>query len=359
MRVHHADSRDKALWDGFVSRHPCGHFMQSYAWGELRKAQGWAVTRLMVLEGEAPLAAMMVQSKAIPLTGRSIAYSPRGPVFDAGRPDALRLLLEAAWTGEKPAVLRLDPYCTAGDERCRMLQEASCAAMNAEWSHWNNPRYVMWLDISQGIDSVYGKISSKMRNEIRKPEKIGVTFRKGRAADLAAFCALMRGTAEHKDIPMHDNGYYLALYEKLTAANMLGLFLAEHEDKAVACGMSVKYGDRAWLLYAASSKEHFRLRANRALQMRMIEWAVDQGCSLYDMRGSATLYPPGKSDRGYGVYEFKKSFGAELVVLAPYFNYVPGPAARVFPALFDRLAVPLLYAAARTAGKCGLKGKTP
>jgi hypothetical protein len=45
----------------------------------------------------------------------------------------------------------------------------------------------------------------------------------------------------------------------------------------------------------------------------MIRWAIAHGCTLYDFGGTGTGDPPKESDKGYGVYQFKRSFGAEIV----------------------------------------------
>ena len=49
-------------WDRFVSQHPRAHFLQQYAWGELKHAHGWQVIRvgLKPLNGEQLVAGAQV-----------------------------------------------------------------------------------------------------------------------------------------------------------------------------------------------------------------------------------------------------------------------------------------------------------
>ncbi len=347
MRVKIAGESDKELWDGYVASHECGHFMQSSAWGTLRRALGWEIRPLMALEGDRPVAAMLLQFKRLPLLPLKLGLSQRGPVFDAGRPESLRLLLMAARGIKGLGLLRCDPYFASADARCAALRTCGFTPLGRTWSHWNNPRHVMTLNISQGPEEYLKTMPTAFRTKIRKPEKHGVSFRTGAREDLPAFCALMLETARNKNIAAHNDEYYATLYEHLSEAGMLAFFVAEYEGKVISVGMSVKYGRKAWLIYAASATEYFRLGANRALQMRMLEWAMEAGCDVYDFRGSATNFPPRKSDPGYGVYEFKKSFGAELKVLSPYHDFSPTPLAKILPALIDGLAVPVLYTGSR------------
>ena len=343
MEVHAVSEEQKALWDGYLSEQACGHFMQSHAWGVLRQAQGWTADRLMVLENDQPVAAMMLLSKQIPLLKKRVAYCPRGPVFDANRPDSLRLLLEAAWRLPGMAMLRCDPYFTESDPRCAVMRQCGCRAVNREWSHWNNPRYVMWLDMTGGYESYLNAMPSSLRNQIRKPEKNGVTFRIGTREDLPAFAALMRDTANSKHIAVHDAAYYTLLYDTLSREGMIDMFMAEYKGNTISVGMSIRYGRKAWLLYAASAAKYFKLGANRTLQARMLEWAAQSGCTRYDFRGSATHFPPRDDDPGYGVYRFKKSFGPAHVPLTPYYDFAPTALSRVLPRIIDDVAAPSLY----------------
>lgn len=343
MEVRAISEEQKALWDGYLSEQSCGHFMQSHAWGVLRQAQGWAVDRLMVLENDRPVAAMMLLSKRFPFLKMRVAYCPRGPVFDPARPDALRLLLEAAWRQPGTAMLRFDPYFTESDPRCAVMRQCGCRAVDREWSHWNNPRYVMWLDMADGYDSYFNAMPTSLRTKIRKPEKNGVAFRIGTREDLPAFASLMRRTANSKRIAVHDAEYYALLYETLSREGMIDMFIAEYEGRTVSAGMSIRYGRKAWLMYAASAAEYFKLGANRTLQARMIEWAAQSGCTRYDFRGSATHFPPRADDPGYGVYEFKKSFGPTHVPLTPYYDFAPTALSRLLPRVIDDVAAPSLY----------------
>lgn len=209
----------------------------------------------------------------------------------------------------------------------------------------------MWLNIDCGLETLMRKLGSSRRSEIRKPEKNGVVFEIVNEWGLDSFHALMVETAHNKQIAVHDKEYYARLHQALAKYDMVALFMACYENQHIATGMSIRYGQKAWLMYAASTKAHFKLGANRTLQMRMIEWAINAGCTLYDLRGSATHFPPRETDPGYGVYEFKKSFGAELVSLSPYFNYAPNLLAKWLPPFMDEVAVPAIYWAAKMRNK--------
>ena len=131
----------------------------------------------------------------------------------------------------------------------------------------------------------------------------------------------------------------------MNASARVQLFLGSFEGEVITAGMSVSYGKRAWLLYAASDPKSYRLRANRTLQWEMIKWAHAQGCTRYDFRGTATNDPPNPNDPGYGVYQFKKSFGPEFTRLIGYYDLVRRPALYRMARIAEEYLLPVAYRA--------------
>ena len=75
-------------------------------------------------------------------------------------------------------------------------------------------------------------------------------------------------------------------------------------------------------LYAGFDHEFEKLRANPSVHWRAMQWAKAKGCRNYDMTGAGTAYPPHEGNWGYGLYQFKRGFGAELHYYAGYFDLV-------------------------------------
>jgi len=186
-------------------------------------------------------------------------------------------------------------------------------------------------------------MSSTCRNEVRSGYKKGVVFEQGGFDDLDEFYRLMVSTGQNKGIAVHDAEYYRVLYSTLNRSASVGLFLGRFEGKTIAAGMSVKFGDKAWLLYAASDRDYYKLKPNRTLQWEMILWAHREGCRRYDFRGTATSDPPSTDDPGYGVYEFKKSFGPEYTRLIGYYDLVINPALHALFRFGEEKALPVAY----------------
>jgi len=325
LRFIRVDEKNASMWDRFVTNNESGHFMQSFCWGCFKQQTGWEPVYLMAIEDDEVKGASLLLSKSLPLVKKLIYYLPRGPVVDFHNNVTFLFLMNniKKYVKDNDGIfLRTDPYLKDTIENNSLYEQIGFKKSDRKWSLWNCPRFVFWLNMGSGIEELFKKLSTKIRNQIRYPHKRGVEFIKGDLSDIKEFYSLMVGTAFQKGIGLHDINYYKELYKTLSDASIAQLFLAKHEGKAIATGISLAYGKRAWLLYLASSSEHFRLRPNRALQWEMIKWAAEQGCEVYDFRGTAADDPPDPKDPGFGVYEFKKSFGPEYVRLVGYYDFV-------------------------------------
>jgi lipid II:glycine glycyltransferase (peptidoglycan interpeptide bridge formation enzyme) len=193
------------------------------------------------------------------------------------------------------------------------------------WSYWNQPKYIMLLSLCDGKDAILRSLDRKDRYKIRHAAKQGVVFEQAaiNESNVAEFHRLMNLTASKKSIPFREVGWYIDLLNALGPAGHAALFLARKGPESVSAGISIRMGSKAWLMYLAS--DYSTSLASWGLVWEMISWATESGCTSYDLRGTATNYPPSPSDKGFGVYQFKKSFGARLTPLLGYFDLVLAP----------------------------------
>jgi peptidoglycan pentaglycine glycine transferase (the first glycine) len=348
MEIKILDKCEAAEWDSFVSTSPNAHFMQSYAWGELQRQSGWTPHLLMIKDKSLTHCAVLLLSRPIPFTGKHVFYAPRGPVIDFANNDIVAVLRDAlmSYLNEQHGVfLRMDPYVLEDHDIDKQFIHMGFKKVQRNWSYWNGPRLVFWLNLPTDEESLFQGMASKCRNEVRAGYRKGIVFGRGGAEKLDDFYRLMVSTGQQKHIAVHDSDYYKRLYEILNRSAQVELFFASFEEKVIATGMSVKYGTKAWLLYAASDPNYYKLRPNRTLQWEMIKWAHSEGCLRYDFRGTATSDPPNVKDPGYGVYEFKKSFGPQFTRLIGYYDLVANPFFYELGRLAEEKVLPVAYKA--------------
>jgi lipid II:glycine glycyltransferase (peptidoglycan interpeptide bridge formation enzyme) len=315
-------------WNDFVRSHPHGHFMQLWEWGEVRGASGWQ-SHYLAVEGIAGFeATALVLERILPGFGM-VFYTPRGPLWNPAGPDRLLTLASGVrrFAHRRGGVLwRIDPYVIDSEVLVRsQLEAVGFNWLAMPWSYWNQPKYVMLLPLEGGKDSILRAIDGNDRYKIRYASKQGVNIDRPAVSEhhIDEFYQLMKITARKKAIPVRDLPWYANLLRVFGAAGHAALFIARKGSDPVSAGVSIRMGTRAWLMYLGS--DYSTSRANWALQWDMVSWAVESGCSHYDLRGTATNYPPQPDDKGYGVYQFKKSFGARLTPLLGYFDLVLAP----------------------------------
>lgn len=81
----------------------------------------------------------------------------------------------------------------------------------------------------------------------------------------------------------------------------------------LSCGMFMIYGDEVIYLFSGNSEEFMYLNAQYLVQYQIIRYAVKRGFKRYNFYGISGNFD--KKDPSYGIYEFKKGFGGNVIEL--------------------------------------------
>lgn len=282
---------DQTIWDNFVSNSPFGHPLQLWAWGEVKKKNGWEPLRLGVQVGDHLEVAVQILFWKIPKTKFKLAYVPRGPVVDPLSSDlpalleaiklaakakkAIQLKIEPAWQGVKlPDAWRLSKDTV-------LLAKTYC------------------IDLSQEEEVLLGNIQSKARQYIRKAEREGVSIRRlVNSEELPKVMAVYADTAERAGFGLHSEAYYRTLLEKGSSHNYL--LVAEKDNQIVAFVWILAAGKTAFELYGGMTREGAKLHGNYALKAHAMQQMKAEGFEVYDFNGRLND----------GVSHFKSLWGA-------------------------------------------------
>lgn len=294
-----SDSRE---WDGLLSRLN-GHPLQSALWGDARrKVDGIHDMRFACIENSEPIFMARVEERRIPLFGK-VAWIPRGPTIVDG---VNHLMLKK----EFAALLRSRGFCLAIYDRYEVLS----APLELE-----NSRQVktILMDLSTGILEVEKRLSSQWRSRVKRAKELKVCIEQSRnEADVSTFFSLCDGLSQMKgfELPGSED-----LFKELIARSEnqnleMRLFLAK-VDGAIGAGLLIaRSGTHIHYMWGASDRSYSKLRVSEAVQWGVIEWAVAEGCSLYDLEGIDPVSNPGS-------YQFKKKMGGNEVVLRGKCNH--------------------------------------
>lgn len=370
IEFHEADEAGLAGWDALTVEPPGGHVLQSRAWARYRAAAGWQPRFLVGSDGSAVLSL----TRPWPLVGGASAYISRGPVPTADA-DVLADRLDAAarWLTEhgvdvvaSDAQIHADSgYLAAVAKRgFHQIEEIQPA------------RHRMSVPLPPGAteEDALGRASKQTRQRIRKAESDGLEIVRydrvtqpdggalpARVGDgfavpdrgvkdaLGEFYDLLIATAERRQFDVLSRGRFLDWTSAAFGAGQL-LYLEARETRANATGASppvaglviYRHGDRL-STFLSGDRDDARDRhpgAFHLLRWRAIQLAIREGRAEMDLDGAdlpGARRIPHEGDAAYGLYQHKKSFGAEWVELSGAQERVARPARYALGRLAARL----------------------
>ncbi len=322
-------------WDAFVKQQPRAHVLQLSAWGTLKRAYGWDVERVALVDGGDITAGAQILFRPLPFRLGTMAYIGMGPYTIS---DSLWTAISQCVKKRSAAFLKWEPG----------IFPHSHIPDFAQWGFRQSPQTVqpartMLIDISGSDETIMKRMNQGTRRKIRQSIKKGARYYQGSRDDVAAFNALMQTTGSRNEFGVHEPHYYELAYDLFVPEGDAALFMAEHEGDSLAGIMVFAAGETAWYLYGASSNVKRKLQASYGVQWQAIQWAKARGCRYYDMWGvpdedAGTLEAQfqERKDGLWGVYGFKRGWGGEVVRSA---------------GAWDKVYNPLVYAAYRMALK--------
>jgi len=315
-------------WRRFLERAEWGHYQQSCEAARLRSHMGWKGRFIFAESAGTIVAGALLLTKR--LLGGSLGFAmvPSGPIWLPGYEYLLGEILrsvEASCRHTATVFCRINPRCPVDrfPELVRLLPPNHRQSPQT-WTYWNMPRLNMRIDLSIGIERIIQGMHLSLRRSYRNSIKHGVSVRAGGREDIPAFARLMKRMGDRKEMPVRDESHFHDFLDTHPADSTL-LLLAEAEGAAIGATLTVDCGQSAHYLYGAFDYEKRALYPNVALQVEMMRWAIQQGCTSYDLGGACVNWPPTEDQKGYGVFLFKQRLGAQLETDAPYCDLIYRP----------------------------------
>ena len=308
------DEKSKKEYTEFLEKHERCNFQQSIEWS---KVKSFWKNEIVLAEDEKGkiIGSISILIRKIPIFGYMM-YSSRGPVCDIYDEDVLSQLTEGAkQIAQKynAFVFKIEPDIKSDDMEFRRLILSLGYKIKDDAKNFREeiqPRYVFRLDIKgKTEDEVFANFHQKTRYNIRLATKKGVVVKEGTREDLKEFHKIMIETGSRDGFIIRPLEYFEKMYDEL-APNHMKLLMAYHEDKPISGVIPIMYGNKTWYLYGASSNEHRNLMPNYLLQWEMIKIAIQNKSDVYDLRGVSGVVD--ENHPQYGLYRFKKGFGAEF-----------------------------------------------
>jgi methicillin resistance protein len=314
-------------YEAFVQSHPKGNFAQSYLWGKQKPMWQWDAIAVRGEDG-AIRGSLAVMTRKVPGIGRTLMYGCRGPVCDLDDRETFSQLLDGAKVlakKYKSYVIKIDPDVPSSNTAfSSMLQSFGFRAKEGGKNFEAiQPRYVLRLNVEgKTEEELLANFHQKWRYNIRLAERKGVTVRICGKEMVPAFSDLMLTTGVRDGFVTRKPEYFAAMLDNL--GEHARLYMAfDPNDTPIAGTLAIHYGDKVWYLYGASSNEHRNLMPNYLLQWRMIQWAVETNCRIYDFRGVSG--DVSEDNPLYGLFRFKQGFGGDFTEFVGEMDLVLSP----------------------------------
>jgi FemAB-related protein (PEP-CTERM system-associated) len=166
-------------------------------------------------------------------------------------------------------------------------------------------KVAMVLTFEQAADRMWEALDRKVRNQIRKAEKSGLTASVGGAERLEDFYRVFARNMRDLGTPVYPRRFFaetLAQFPERSAIVSVAL-----NGQTIAAGLTLMFRDTVEVPSASSLRDHRPLCPNHLMYWTVIERAIGAGLRKLDF---------GRSTPDEGTYHFKQQWGAEASPLA-------------------------------------------
>lgn len=159
----------------------------------------------------------------------------------------------------------------------------------------------MVLEMPGSSEHLLTGFKSKLRSQIKKPEKDGLTVKIGGSELLESFYKIFAENMRVLGSPVHSKKWFYSILKYYGNKAKCGIaFMA---DKTPAAGgIIICHRNIVSIPWASSIPRFNRFNPNMLLYWRFLQFAADNGYGFFDF---------GRSTKGEGTYKFKAQWGAK------------------------------------------------
>ena len=161
-------------------------------------------------------------------------------------------------------------------------------------------KVTMLLTLEQDADLQWRGFNAKLRNQVRKAEKSGLTTRWGGAELLDGFYEVFVRNMRDLGTPVYGRRFFEQVFRQFPDSTRIIAVLQGEE--VVAAGIASWYRETLEIPWASSNRDFKSSCPNNLLYWEAIRFAIGEGFRIFDF---------GRSTEGEGTYRFKEQWGAK------------------------------------------------
>lgn len=308
--IHFALPTDRDSWNTIVT-----HPLQSWDWGEFRKAMGIDVARLARTSNSKLVDGWQITFHNIPRTSYTIGYFPKGP-----KPSN-EMIRELTVLGkQKNAIfIQLEPNIRI-DSKLHVQ-----SPMLIPSHHPLFTRYTFILDLTKSEEELLKSMHSKTRYNLNLARRHNVEIKEDNSQQaFESYLQLNKETTNRQGFYAHNARYQQHMWEIMRQADIAHLFTASYQGSVLAAWIVFVWKDTLFYPYGASSREHREVMAPHLLLWEIVSWAKKKKLKSFDLWGALGPNPDVK-DPWYGFHRFKEGFHPELVEFIGSYDLIIKP----------------------------------
>jgi FemAB-related protein (PEP-CTERM system-associated) len=157
----------------------------------------------------------------------------------------------------------------------------------------------MRLPLTRTKDELWKGLGAKLRNQVQRPGKEGMTAAIGREERLDDFYDVFAANMRDLGTPVYPKAFFRNILRQFPDRTWIATVTAGR--RTVAAGFLAGFKDRLEIPWASSLRAFNRFSPNMLLYWRSLEFACERGYRVFDF---------GRSSPGESTYRFKEQWGA-------------------------------------------------
>ncbi len=309
FQVRIAEPSDEQRWKDFVTSQSLHHHAHAWQWREIiAKTLGHTPQYLLCEEGgQEPspvvgvLPLFLVKSLLFGKALISVPYLNGGGILSS-HPEATEKLLESV------TELAKENQVDYVELRHRAIFETKPPQL-VERHH----KVSMILKLASTVDEQFASFPAKLRSQIRKPQKNGITVSFSEGSDerqdhIDPFYQVFSEHMRDLGTPVSPRAFFSAV-KKHFANDCRGLTLW-YQEKPISTAITISHNGFVEVPWAATLKRYHHLSANMLLYWELIKDALLQGGTHFDF---------GRSSTDSSTHRFKEQWGSTPLPLYWYY----------------------------------------
>ncbi len=294
IEIRPALAADKASWNQYVQHHTQATPYHNFAWIEsVEQAYGHQnSSQIAMIDGKI-VGILPVIKMQPPLSGHfycSLPYCDIGHIL-ADNEEITATLLEKL-------------QCMKSDSGARKIEYRdvdSPTDPNITTEHLQGKKVSMLLTLPKTSELLSKGFKSKLRSQIRKSEKNGLTYKIGNNAKLLeTFYQVFIYNMRKLGSPVHSKQWFDTIRKNYDENIVISIVYIHNTP--IGGGIVLRNSNKACIPWASTLAEYNRLAPNMLLYWSLLKEVTDNGAKEFDF---------GRSTYGEGTFKFKQQWGAQ------------------------------------------------